>query len=474
MVANWNYSDDLRTLIWDMLDPNPARRLRSSEILARIPHYLQDSFGLSAQSPGRKLTKRQQMASSEETAQHSQKLSFRHTENNQMPAGKGNYQADEDEYQKLLKQCDPDWAPLKPPQRKWKPFVRQLDPKAPQVHVFEHAGNIAAEDVYVQLTSASGSMLQGVSSEHGSVDRHPVSSRPPPTAADYQALEHTQLADQVVRRIKMPKPTTKRIRLRDEYTKTQLIGWLMDLDQGGVPGAHPEVLSKPTSRREDPSRSKRGSKGAEDDGGLSSRPSKRQDKGKGKAKGPAFEHSEQEDMQPKEPPARTSHSVTSKPPDKSAKSSEKANADSQQEETDQIDAPMEEAAVEEDKDVNESDQAAGKGRAARAPARKTREAQVPQPVAESTHGVNAGVNAPPRDRTVPDERPTRALRDRTRKPVVYNISELQRRAELGPVDEEGAAPAQTKKRKLNAAKTHRKEGGATTRPAAKKGGRKGK
>ena len=248
----------------------------------------------------------------------------------------------------------------------------------------------------------------------------------------------------------------------------------MDLDQGGVPGAHPEVLSKPTSRREDPSRSKRGSKGAEDDGGLSSRPSKRQDKGKGKAKGPAFEHSEQEDMQPKEPPARTSHSVTSKPPDKSAKSSEKANADSQQEETDQIDAPMEEAAVEEDKDVNESDQAAGKGRAARAPARKTREAQVPQPVAESTHGVNAGVNAPPRDRTVPDERPTRALRDRTRKPVVYNISELQRRAELGPVDEEGAAPAQTKKRKLNAAKTHRKEGGATTRPAAKKGGRKGK
>lgn len=297
MADHWTYSAELKDLVRAMLDPVPESRIKSDDILekaqagcrAKIEKYQR-------KAKSHKVPQRQPKAGSLHPFQKLAQLHFRKTDINAMDGGKGNYQPDGEEYQRLLKKCDPDWEPLKPPQAKWRSFTLPLDPHRPQVRVYERSREVPRRGIEVRLTAAArtGSedaapadgYTKGPSAAHGSL----------PTATDYRALNHTELANEVARRIRAPNAPKEGFRFRNEHTVDALINWLMQLDSDGIRGKYTRVKADGASQASSPASSKRRSEDLDHDEAEPARPSKKRAKGKEKANESVYERDEQEDM----------------------------------------------------------------------------------------------------------------------------------------------------------------------------------
>ena len=280
----WDYSESLTDLVRALLDPKPGKRPSSSKALEtaiacrkayiRVRQHRSAKQRFSTQDGEATLTDEtndETLYNIPEALRTNSKLYYRGNEINDMDAGNGEYAADRYEYLEMAKKSDPDAPLLAPPQDKWEGLIDSIEIAPPTLEIYD--GSRRIENPKIRLREAGQ-------------PRSP--ERQLPTEDEYRALDHTRLAQEVARRAGATEIVKEAQALQQLNTPKQLIARLTYFDGLGMRGRHPDAIAEAAPLSQDSTTphitgTKRSSDDGSDESGGAPRPTKRQDKGKGRA-----------------------------------------------------------------------------------------------------------------------------------------------------------------------------------------------
>ena len=164
------------------------------------------------------------------------------------------------------------------------------------MRVYEGSREVPEKGIKARLTAGAGTGGEAAIAADGYTKGPSAGNGSLPTATDYRALNHTELANEVAARIRAPNVPKEGLRFRNEHAVDALIEWLMQLDSEGIRGNDPRVNASGASQASSSANSKRRSEDLDHDEAEPGGPSKKQAKGKERAYEAVYEQDEQEDM----------------------------------------------------------------------------------------------------------------------------------------------------------------------------------